>query len=639
MGRVTFGHLKGRGTRRKEAQLALRDSQLQLSSIIESAMDAIITVDSRQRILVFNHAAEQMFHCSAGEALGQPLDRFIPKPFRRAHKQHIKAFGKTGVSRRAMGGAVAVSGLRADGEEFPIEASISQIEVRGQRLFTVIMRDISERRNAEAALRESEERFRTMADAAPVMIWAADTTKLCNYFNQPWLHFVGRAIEDELGNGWADNVHPEDYDRCLKTYGSAFDARQPFTMEYRLRRRDNEYRWLLDVGVPRVAADGTFAGYIGSCVDITERKRSEESLAQAKGELQKINAALTAEIAERRAVENALRRSQSQLAGIIESAMDAIITVDSAERVVVFNRAAEQMFRCSALEAIGQRLERFIPEESRALHHEHVRKFGLTGVTTRVMAGARTVFGLRAEGEKFPVEASISQIQVGNQKLYTVILRDVTRRKRDEERLRQQAALLDEARDAILVRDLNDCIVYWNKGAEALFGWTAAEALGEKTSDLLFLRDVAQFDKAVEILARSGEWNGELILEGKKKDLITVNSRWSLVRDEDEKRVSVLMINTDISERKRVEQQFLRAQRMESIGTLAGGIAHDLNNVLSPIMMAVEVLRMKHVDEESQVWLRMLETSAGRGADMVKQILSFARGGGLSMCSFKPCIY
>jgi signal transduction histidine kinase len=127
---------------------------------------------------------------------------------------------------------------------------------------------------------------------------------------------------------------------------------------------------------------------------------------------------------------------------------------------------------------------------------------------------------------------------------------------------------------------------------------------------------------------KSGEWSGELLLVGKKESLVTVNSRWTLVRDENEKPRSVLVIHTDISERKRVEEQFLRAQRMESIGTLAGGIAHDLNNVLSPIMMSIEVLRMKHFDEESRLWLRMLETSAGRGAALVKQILSFARGGG-----------
>jgi PAS domain S-box-containing protein len=123
--------------------------------------------------------------------------------------------------------------------------------------------------NAEAKLRESEERFRTVADTAPLMIWMAGLDKLCIFFNKPWLEFTGRTMEQELGNGWADGVHPDDLDRCLTTYISSFDARRSFQMEYRLRRADGEYRWVLDNGTPR-HHEGEFAGYIGSCIDITE---------------------------------------------------------------------------------------------------------------------------------------------------------------------------------------------------------------------------------------------------------------------------------------------------------------------------------------------------------------------------------
>jgi PAS domain S-box-containing protein len=142
-----------------------------------------------------------------------------------------------------------------------------------------------ERRRATEALKESEKRFRLMADATPLMVWMSGPDKLCTYLNRDWLDFRGRTTEQELGNGWAEGIRSEDSDRCLRTYTTSFDARLPFTMEYRLRRHDGEYRWVLDKGVPYYSPSGTFLGYIGSCLDITERKRAEQALEQLTGKL------------------------------------------------------------------------------------------------------------------------------------------------------------------------------------------------------------------------------------------------------------------------------------------------------------------------------------------------------------------
>jgi PAS domain S-box-containing protein len=392
-------------TERKEILLKLRESQDRVKGIVESAMDAIIAVDEEQQIIIFNAAAEKMFGCRVQDAIGSSINRFIPERFPAAHEVDIRRFGETGVPNRAAWGTLC--GLRSTGEEFPIEASISQAEAGGKKLFTVIIRDITERKQAEearfrhaaivessddaiisldlggvirswnigaqrmygytelealgqpmtiiippelreeqekllqrlktgarivhydtvrrakdgtridvsltisplrdsagkifgvakiarnitlskkaeAALRESEERFRLVANAAPVMIWMSGPDKLCTYFNQPWLEFTGRSIRAELGNGWAENVHPEDLDGCLKNYNNAFDGRKQFKMEYRLRRHDGEYRWILDLGVPRFQRDGSFAGYIGTCIDVTDRKLAEESVANMGGKL------------------------------------------------------------------------------------------------------------------------------------------------------------------------------------------------------------------------------------------------------------------------------------------------------------------------------------------------------------------
>ena len=145
--------------------------------------------------------------------------------------------------------------------------------------FMVLAVLVEERKRAGHALRESEERFRLMADTAPALIWMSDTGKLCTYFNKPWLDFTGRSIDSELGNGWAEGVHAEDFQRCVDTYIQAFDRREEFKMEYRLRRHDGEYRWVLDNGVPRFDQERSFVGYIGTCVDITDRKLAETVLA------------------------------------------------------------------------------------------------------------------------------------------------------------------------------------------------------------------------------------------------------------------------------------------------------------------------------------------------------------------------
>lgn len=198
-------------------------------------------------------------------------------------------------------------------------------------------------------------------------------------------------------------------------------------------------------------------------------------------------------------------------------------------------------------------------------------------------------------------------------------------RQQKEAKVRQQASLLDKARDAILVRDLEHHITYWNKSAERLYGWTAGEAVGRKVTDLLY-SDLTQFHEIMASIWERGEWIGEINQVNRAGQRVIVEGRWTLVKDDDGNPSSILAINTDITERKKIEAQFLRAQRMESIGTLAGGIAHDLNNVLSPIMMAIDLLKMSTREQATLSLLSTIKLSAKRGADMVQQVLSFARG-------------
>ena len=199
-------------------------------------------------------------------------------------------------------------------------------------------------------------------------------------------------------------------------------------------------------------------------------------------------------------------------------------------------------------------------------------------------------------------------------------------RKRAEQKIREQAALLDVATDAIFVHNFEKIILFWNKAAERLYGWAREDAIGKKISELWDEKNRPQLLEALKTLVQNGSWEAELYQRTKSGKDIIVESRWTLVRDFEKKGQSILIVNTDITQKKELEAQFLRAQRLESIGTLASGIAHDLNNVLAPILMTAQLLESQLQDARSQRLLSILIANTKRGANLVKQVLSFTRG-------------
>ncbi|PLZ97445.1 hybrid sensor histidine kinase/response regulator [Fischerella thermalis CCMEE 5268] len=205
-------------------------------------------------------------------------------------------------------------------------------------------------------------------------------------------------------------------------------------------------------------------------------------------------------------------------------------------------------------------------------------------------------------------------------------IRYALERKQNEQKIREQAALLDVATDAIFVQDLDGKILFWNKAAEHLYKWKKEEAIGKKALELWQEKDLSKLQSALSILMKNRAWEGELQQITKTGQEITVESRWTLVKDFDNTTQCFLVVNTDITQKKSLESQFLRAQRLESIGTLASGIAHDLNNVLAPILMTAQLLESQLDDERSKRLLPILISNAKRGANLVKQVLSFTRG-------------
>ena len=232
---------------------------------------------------------------------------------------------------------------------------------------------------------------------------------------------------------------------------------------------------------------------------------------------------------------------------------------------------------------------------------------------------------IRRQARTFYINAMLATLFIAVACAAGIVM--ILRQRRSSRLLQEQASLLDKARDAIMVGGLDRRVSYWNKSAERLYGWTSEEAVGRVVSDLLFHgADQPRVERAYDQLMRTGEWAGELHPHAKDGRRVVAESRWTLVRDDAGQPVRVLTIDTDVTERRQLERQFYRGQRLESIGTLAGGIAHDLNNVLTPIMLAVELLDESVSDPVSREVLDTVGKSARRGAQMVEQVLSFAKG-------------
>lgn len=490
-----------------------------------------------------------------------------------------------------IGEEIAVAAMKAGAHDYLIKGNLTRLVPAVERELREA-RERQKRQDAEKALRESEERYRLLFESNPNPMWVVDLETLAFLaVNHAAIAHYGYSREEFLRMTIADICLPNDLSASPPTRSILTAEQNPIAV-WKHQKKDGT---AIDVEV--VTHTLSFAGKPASLVmvdDITDRLQAEEEL--------------------------------HILSTALESAVEGISRLDTQGHYLAVNTAYAALVGYQPEEMMGMAWQQTVHPEDRAQMAAAYQQMLLNG---KVEVEAR---GIRKDGSTFykqlvMVTAYDKQQQFAGHYCFA---KDITERKQTEQIIREQAALLDVATDAICVRDLQNHILFWNKGAEHLYGWKSAEALGKNAIELLFQKEetLAQFEIIRTTLLQEGQWQGELEKITKDSQSIVVASRWTLVRNEAGEPKFILTVDTDITEKKQLEAQFLRVQRLESLGTLASGIAHDFNNILTPILTAVQLLQLKHprLDKRSHKMLKLAEDSAKRGAALIKQILAFARG-------------
>jgi PAS domain S-box-containing protein len=456
------------------------------------------------------------------------------------------------------------------------------------------------RRRAEALLRQSEERFRSMADNAPVMIWVSGLDKQCTFFNKPWLDFTGRAMEQELGKGWTTGVHHEDLERCMEIYNSSFDARRSFQMGYRLRRADGQYRWMLDRGRPYYR-EGEFAGFIGSCIDLNERKRMEERL----------------------------RASEARFAEA-----QRLAKVGSWERDIEGDRIqwSGEMFRIFGLP------KEMPPNSAAFLSYVHPRdREKIVEADREILSGNGPVDieyrVIRPDGDMRYVRSVAEAIKddVGGPTRVVGATQDITEEVEARDLAQESEDRLKRAERIAHVGnwswDMHANRVTWSEELFRIFG----QPEDFEPSYEAFLQWIVPQDRdrvAENVRASLVEKSGrsyEFQISRPDGELRRISCISQVLLDEDGLPIQMFGACQDITDFRRAQEEAMAAQKLETVGTLANGIAHDFNNLLGAVVaqaeLALDDLTAGLRPEEE---LRAIREIAVRGSEIVRQLMIYA---------------
>jgi PAS domain S-box-containing protein len=586
-------------------EAALRESEAFRRRVFESSRMPIVVADGETlRYLDCNPAATAIYRFASREdTLGKtPMDVSAPvQPDGSPSQETARAY-----CRRALTEGMVVfewRHQRPDGELWDAEVQLMGFESEGRQLLQFTLQDITDRKRAEAFAHDAETRLAAAIEAGGLACyeWDADADTLVLDAAARAMAGVQPGQVSNVRDYWLTHIHPDDAAVAAEMTRRLISGElTQGWLEYRYQHPEKGWRWISHSA--RLLTGEQHGGrrrMVGILQDITDRKRAEDEL----------------------------RLSEARFRALVENAPEAIVVVDAErgtfadvnekacrlfglERQVLLTRGPADLSpptqpdgRASA-DAAAERIRRAVDGE--LLHFDWMHRDAL--------------------GQDVPCEIHLNRLPGGPGVRLRGSIVDISERKQAEARIRQQAALLDITQDAVCVLRPDGSIGYWNRAAEDIFGWTGAEAASRRAEELMGQGCEEDLRAALAQVVERGTWSGELRALTKARRPIVTLTRASAVRDEAGRPAGCLLVSTDVTEQHQLEKRYLRAQRLESLGALASGIAHDLNNVLAPIVMSLDLLGDSLRSSEDQATLELLQTSAQRGAGIVKQLLTFARG-------------